>query len=341
VQLHPFQLPPGVTATVSAIEPGSHLACIVFEAAEDATPTSGLFGISGVGNSDTMSVPGELRQRTGLVFGPPRQSVYHAVDVERIPIVVTKRAPFKLEVRNPSVPLVQDGQLLLQVSVVREPGMDGPITLTLPFLPPWIELPEDGVVIAAGESQTVFPLKALPAAKPRTWNLVMNGEMVLDGESVFVSSGRFSVTIDNPLLSLEVASATATQGSDVRVSCAIDWHADVHERVVARLRGLPKHVSVPEIEIQPQAKECSFTVSVGEETPASIHNTLFVEVAVAADKEPITHFLGRGGELEVIEPGRKASETRSRLTVLREQKAREAAESKRDADAASSAASGQ
>lgn len=318
VQLNPTSLPPGVTARTAVIEPDSHLACIVFEAAADASPSQTLIGITGVGQAGDQSVPADFSVPTGLVFGPPRRTIYHAVDVDRIPLVVTQSAPFSLEVSPPRSPLVRDGRLEIPVRVTRSPRATGDITLTLPFLPPWIELPEGGVTIPEGENEIVFPLTSTSAADARTWNLVVQGETSIDGESVFVASAPFDVRVTDPYLDLAVSPAVTEQGESTELRCDLKWNRPVQGQVTVEVRGLPKDVSVDPLTISPSAESCVFPVRVGDETPPAIHNTLYVEVTVDDGVQPVTHYLGRGGVLEVFARGARASDPRSRLEVLRE-----------------------
>ena len=109
------------------------------------------------------------------------------------------------------------------------------------------------------------------------------------------------------------------------IQCRSQWmKADGSLPATARLRGLPKYVDVPEVSVPVGAESFAFRIAVGDETPASIHNTLFVEVEVPQNGSHVRHFLGRGGVLEVLAEGQKPQDTRSRLDILRAQAAAKA-----------------
>ena len=322
VKLRVEGLPEGVTATSSTIEADSHLGYVVFEAAEDAPRSHNLIKISGELETESGTVVGQLTQSVGLVFGQPRQTVYHSIDVGTIPLAVVPRAPFSLEVDQPRIPLVQDGRLDLRIRVRRAPGVDGEISLTLPFLPPWMEVPEDGVSIPEGESDCIFPLTATGDAAVRSWRVVVMGSVELDGQSTFVSSAPIEVTVARPFLDLAMARTVSEQDRTVQVDCDLEWRRPVDGQVIARLHGLPKNASAPEVRLDGPQRSVSFPVDVASDTPPSIHNTLYVELGVDQAGELVTHYLGRGGVLEVVEQGKQARETLSRLEVLRRQASR-------------------
>ena len=314
-------LPDGITIKSSRISKTSHLGYLLFEASEDAPLSSELFGVQGVGTTVDQSVHGSLKQKTGLAFGPPRRTVYHSIEVNKIPLTIIESGPFQLEVEQPRVPLARDGQLDLKVTAVRN-NFDDEIELTLPILPPWIEIPEDGVKIPAGQNSTTFTITATSDAKPREWTVLMMGEGNVDGHEVFASSGEFTFEVVDPYLDLTIDKTIAQQGGTARVVCRSKWAKNENSTsqsasAIARLRGLPKHVDVPEVKVPVGAKSFAFDVAVGTETPASIHNTLYVEVEVPKNGSGVRQFLGRGGVLEVLAEGQKPRDSRSRLDILR------------------------
>lgn len=319
VQLSPDFLPDGVTVKASEITNASHLGYLLFEAADDAPLTAGMFGINGVATANDHSVIGKLNQKTGLAFGPPRRTVYHSVNVDQLPITVIENGPFQIDVEQPRVPLARDGQLDLKVTVRRN-NYDGDLKLTLPILPPWIEVPEDGVEIPAGQDSTTFTITATRRAKPRDWTILMMAEGNIDGNEVFASSGEFTFTVVDPYLDVTIDKAIARKNSAGKIQCHATWmKTDSSVPAIARLRGLPKDVDVPEVTVPAGSDAFSFDISVGEDTPASIHNTLYVEVEVPENGSGVRHFLGRGGVLEVLAAGEKPRDSRSRLEILRAQ----------------------
>ncbi len=316
-------LPVGVTAEFIPIEPHTHLGCIVFEADEDAPTGATLIDIRGSAETERGTVHDSLKQHLGLVFGPPRRTAYHSVELEGMPVVVTETANFQLDVQQPTSPLVQDGRLDLLVKAERRAGFEGEISLSLPLLPPWLEAPEGGVRVPSGASEVVFPLFAKENAERRSWDVVMMGQAAVDGVDDFAFSAPFQVAVEAPFVSLALQPATGELGETARVEGKIQWQREIQGAATARLLGLPKQSDAPQITIAAGDGQLAFPVRVGRDAIAAIHNTLYVEFSVERDGEPITHFLGRDGVLELIEPGAAASAKLSRLEILRRQANRE------------------
>ncbi len=142
VTLDAEHLPPGLRFRTSPVEPGSHLARILWEADVDSPFTGSLVDLRGTARLEDHCVTGSLEHTVPLVTGPPRESVYRELHVDRLAVAITDKAPFQLDVAVPALPAVRDGQLELQVSVTREEGFDEPIEVRLLSPPTWIEEPE-------------------------------------------------------------------------------------------------------------------------------------------------------------------------------------------------------
>ena len=100
VSLSVAGLPDGVTFDSRSIESGSHVGVGLFRAAANAPPGISLARLMGRSEMVKGSVYGVLSQEVGLVFGQPRKTVYHSVDLGHIPIQVVEEAPFQIEARS-------------------------------------------------------------------------------------------------------------------------------------------------------------------------------------------------------------------------------------------------
>ena len=310
-------LPAGVVADAEIVPVGQHLGLLLLSAERSAPLGAELLGLRAFGESGGGTVIGRLEQEIGLVFGQPRRTPYYSTRVSGAPLVVTEPAPFDLIVEPPAAPLSQDGIKELRVLVQRREGFNGPITLGAPTLPKWVERSEDRVVIPANQSEGVFPLIAGDRAEPGEYAMVLVGTARVDGASVSNASPRFDVRVDKPYASITIEDGATEQGRPASIRCRIEWDRAPSAASKAVLRGLPKHASASEALVNGSSREFVFRVDVGAETPASIHNTLFVELVTPEQGEEVRQYLGRTGTLEVFERGGSAREKRSRLSVLR------------------------
>ena len=321
VQVDADGLPPGVRVIAEPVGEEGHLCQVLFEAAPSAKPRAGLVGFSGIGLGGAQTVQGAFQQRYGLVLGEPRRTIYHDVELDRIPLTITEQQPFTLSAEPPLATLAQDGLLEVVVEANRFGGFEGPITLSTLMLPKWIEASEDKIVIPSGESTVRFPLIASDRAEPGEHPIILVGNARVDGTSVAASTQQFQIEVAEPYASLAIDFGAVEQGSPTEVVCTLDWFRLPESPSTARLMGLPKDASAPDLSVSPTDREIVFPVEVGSETPASIHNSLYVELSVPESGEVSRQYVGRGGTLEVLERGAQARSKESRLqTLRREQK---------------------
>lgn len=312
-------LPEGVKLAADPITADGHLAMLLFETEAQARLGAELVSMAAYSHTRVGTIAGELSQHVGLVFGEPRQTVYHSTEINRLPIAITEEAPFSITVEQPRASLAQDGVQELRVAAQRREGFSQPIELSALLLPKWVETSEDAAIISSGRTEGTFPLFSKAQAKPGSYPMILLGKSNLEGGEVIVASQRFTVRVAEPHATVRIALATAEQGSNTMVDCDINWLREPEGAATATLLGLPNHTAAPTTIVTPDANRFTFPVEVGLETPASIHNTLFVELSVPEDGEPCRQYLGRGATLEVYARGERANDMRSRLQVLRQQ----------------------
>lgn len=310
-------LPTGVTCSPVTLNPTEHLAVLLFEAAESAGAQSGFVDIVAEASVNGERVMAKLTQDIAVVIGEPRQTVYHSVAPEATPIAVIPAGPFTMQAETPAASLARDGALDLQVTIERDAGFYGEVTLTVPKLPAWIECTEEEVVIPPGESSISFPLYAGDRAIGGDATLVVRGEADWVGGRFESATQRVPIAIRDPYANVEINSAAAEQGRTTRVVCPLQWLDTPGADATAILRGLPKGCQAEPIRAAAGDDRIEFVVQVGDETPIAAHNTLLVELVVPEGAGKVRQYLGRGGVLEVLAPGAAAQSRESRLTLLR------------------------
>ena len=320
VKLSAVQLPSGVSCEPSIIESGNHLGMAMFHATEQAALGAKLISMRGESDTSQTKVYGELLQNVGLVFGQPRKSIYHSIDFSQFPIIVTEKSPFSISVVEPQAPLVQQGKLGIKVAIARDDGFADDITLSLAYAPPWIRGPEEPVVAAEGESVIEFPLEADPEADARNWKIAIVGTARTPRGLIRIACEPFRISVARPYLNLSINRMVSPTSSDAVIKCQLEWEQTAELAGEATLRGLPKDCEVSPQTVRPGQEMIEFPLRIGKDAPPAVHNTLFVELVIPEKGENVTHFLGQGGTLELLEPGAVAQQQRSRLEILREAK---------------------
>src|SRR5581483_1792467 len=114
-----------------------------------------------------VKISGGFEQGVFLV-AVPNQGVYCKHDYYRAAVAVTQEVPFKINIIEPKVPLVQNGSMNLRIVAERKPGYNDAITVYPLFNPPNVGSAASAV-IAAGQTETVLPMNANASAQVRKW----------------------------------------------------------------------------------------------------------------------------------------------------------------------------
>ena len=113
-------------------------------------------------------------QLVELVTGPPGQSVYWTHTVHQAAVAVIDEVPFKINIVEPKVPLVQNGSMNLKIVAERKKGYNEAITIVPLFNPPGVGS-ASSVTIPAGQNEVLFPINANGGAPVRKWKYVVLG----------------------------------------------------------------------------------------------------------------------------------------------------------------------
>ena len=108
-------LPEGVTMHAPPMPANMSVMPVVFEATADAPIAGKLMKFQGKHIDPATGIAGHFKNRADLVVAAPGQSLYVYKDVEQLPIAVVDKLPFRLEIVQPKVPIVQNGEMALKV----------------------------------------------------------------------------------------------------------------------------------------------------------------------------------------------------------------------------------
>ena len=187
-------LPAGLAAEMLPMGADETIVPVLVTAAADAKPSGSLADIVGRSVETKPPIEGHLRQRTSLVRGANYREMWNHY-TERMAVAVTQRIPFRIEIVQPKVPLVQSGSMDLKIVAVRDPGFQSPITIQILYNPPGVSTPS-AVTIPAGKNDVILPLTS------------DGGAMVRKGKIAVLGTGTVGdgpVTVASQLANLEVA----------------------------------------------------------------------------------------------------------------------------------------
>ena len=334
VRVEPGPLPVGVSLDLQEIPAATYLTPVVFEAAADAPLGAALVELRGRASTPGGTVQGGFQQVVNLVPGSGDSS-YQSLTVEKLAVVVTEEAPYKVTIDAPTAALTRDGALELIAKVERAKGFGDAIEVALPFLPPGVEM-EGPVVVPPDQTQAVLRVFARPDADPASWRLAAEARSApprrdrrdltlalmaqLDPTTAGAGTGgrrrRASVeglpTVCAPFVPLELSPApihgrltpaAAEQGKTVTVACSIESDSPLPSQMMATLEGLPPRATAEPVAVRPGTRSFEFQVSVAATTPAGEHDSLVCRLDSAASGRAVVYRIGRGGLLKVNPPG--------------------------------------
>lgn len=323
-------LPPGVTADLAGIPADAYLTPVVFTAAADAPLGATLAGVRGEVDSPGGPVAGTFLQTVDLLPGPGDSS-YQSVGVDRLAVVVTEPAPYSVTLARPANPLTRDGSVGLVATVGRTAGFDEDLEVSLPYLPPGVEM-EGPVVVPRGETRASLVLNARPDADPTPWRLAAEvrpapprrdrRDMAMAQMNQLAGGGgggrrRTGLVaglppVASPLVPFALAPSAVSgrfaakvveQGSTGVVACSLEAHGIPLAGLTATLEGLPPRATSAPVRLAGESPQVEFAVTVDPTTPAGELASLACRLDGVADGQPFSYRVGRGGVLKVTPPG--------------------------------------
>jgi hypothetical protein len=283
-------LPPGVTVHCGTAPAGVDGMPVVFEAAADAPLGGRLSRFRPRHDDPNVAIGGGFLQSVILV-GVGNVGVFWQHVVDRAAVAVTHEVPFKIDLLEPKVPLVQNGGMNLKVLVERRGDFKAPITLQMLFNPPGIGSAAS-VTIPEGQNEAVYPINASGGAAVGKWKIAVIGTANLPTGPVWVSSQLVTLEVAPPFLQLALDRTAVEQGQSTELLCRVTPVTPFEGTAKVILSGLPHLVTAPEVEITKDTKEFVFKIQTDKSSPAGNHQNIFCQVLVPVNGEVVLHNLG-------------------------------------------------
>lgn len=294
VQFDVSGLPPGVEVEIPVLAASQALVPIVFKAAPDAAPAGALAVVTGKSTDPNVGVKSEFGALSSFVLAPNNAGVIMwSRTVDRLAVAATEEAPFSIEVVQPKVPLVRSGQMGLKVKATRKPDFKAAIAVSLPWNPPGVGS-GGGVAIPEGQDEAVIPVNADGNAELRTWKIVVNGTAGGPTGPITVSSQLADLTVAAPYLGLGFQAASVEQGKETDMAVTVAKNVDFPGEATVALIGLPNKATTDAKTITKDTTDLTFHIKTDAASPVGKHASLFCQVVVTQDGEPITHNIGTG-----------------------------------------------
>lgn len=306
LSLSASDLPSGVKFESDNMTAGNSVLPVLFTADTEAPVAAKLAQVAGkpVGSSD--DIASEFSSTAELVLGQNNVPFWTRT-VDSLAVAVTEEVPFSIDIVEPKVPIVRGGTMDLKVVATRKPGFSGPIAVALLWNPPGIAS-KGGIVIPEGKDEASILVNANNGAELATWKIVVNGtytEAVTGPPApgarrgqgsarVTVSSNLAKLTVAPQFLALKFDAVSVEQGKEIDLAVKVNKLADFSGEAKMTLVGLPNKVTTEPATITKDSTEVVFHIKTEATSPPGETKSLFCEVVIQKDGEPIVHNLGTG-----------------------------------------------
>jgi hypothetical protein len=285
-------LPAGVEFQADTMAANLGTYPVLFTAKPDAPVGGALAKITAQHADPNVKFVQEFSPISELVLGANNVPFWTRT-VDKVPVAVTDECPYSIEIVEPKVPLVRGGSMGLKVIAKRKEGFKAAIAISLPWNPPGVGS-AGGIAIPEGQNEAVIPMNADGGAELKTWKIVVNGYSGVASGPIMVSSQLANLSIAQQFVTLAFTNAAVEQGAEtdmlVKVNKAVDFPGDAQVTLV----GLPNKVTTDAKTINKDTKDVVFHIKTDKTSPAGNHASLFCQVVVTQNGEPIVHNLGTG-----------------------------------------------
>lgn len=299
IELEARGLPRGVTMIAPRYTKGATRMPVQFVAAPDAEPQAALIELLARPVDRSVRLVSASRQGFALT-NRPGELPWHYVFLDRYALAVTDPAPFDIELVQPEIALMQNGELLLTARVTRHGDFRGPVEIAPDWLPNGVS--KGGVVtIPAGESEATFKIQANEKAPAGVYQVAMNatttgGDSYSGVGRIRVSSRFIDLHVAEPYVTIDLQRTSVERGKQAQLVGVLHRHKDFPGRATVTLRQLPKGVTMvdPAPTIGAQDTEVVFHLAADMDALAGLYKGIGCDVAFTEDGQTIREHTGSG-----------------------------------------------
>ncbi|REJ91124.1 MAG: peptidase, partial [Planctomycetota bacterium] len=243
-------------------------------------------------NQPDLSVEGPLTQTLLKVRGPNNSTVWTEPQT-RVAVVVAEKAPFKVWVEPPKVPLVRGGSMNIKVVCERDEGFTAPINLRVLQNPPGCNS-SGSVAIAEGQTEALIPFNAAGNAPVQTTMFAVRAFAAHAGGTVESCTPFVPLTVEEQYVTFTFAQAAVEQAKEAPLLVTVTKRKDFEGEAQVTLLGLPANTTAEPLTMTKDSADLTFLVKAAENAPVSDNQNLFCQVLIPEAGETILHNLGTG-----------------------------------------------
>jgi hypothetical protein len=229
-----------------------------------------------------------------------RNNEVYATQLSRaMPIVVTDSVPFDVATEQPRVPIVRSGSLNLPITVAREKGFAGRVTVQALALPAGVSA-STLALTGANTTGTVI-VNANAQAALGTWPIVLVASTVLDGVTCTVSTQVIMLEVSEPWITAKLPRTRLEQGQSGTYVIELEHKRSFEGKVTAELGRIPKGISCKIPEIESATTELPILLTAADNAGPGRHRYIYIRLQIETKDGVITHTAG-SGEIRIDKP---------------------------------------
>ena len=295
-------LPEGVEMIAPPIAAGQRSGPVQFVAAPDTPPQASLINVRvRPTEGDAKDLESRCQESFPFVSRSGGHAWHHLI-TEQYVLAVTNPAPYTIDVEQPLIPLIQNGELGLKVKITRHNGFDGKVDFQAEWLPPGI-LGSPAVTIEPGQTEADYNISASGGAPLGKAMLALISTTDGTPSGYYTGVGRMRVStrfidieVAKPHLRLTSQPSAIRRGEKAQYVWTIESKREFAGEAEAVMSGLPRGVEAikPLPKIKAGQKELVFQLAASHEALLGLYKQLKCEVFVPQGDQKIRQLVGHG-----------------------------------------------
>jgi hypothetical protein len=286
--------PAGMTLDPLTVPAAFGTVPMMVRATPDAAVQGALADLVAKPTTGQPAIEGRIDQRTMMVRGQNNIDVW-GHNAKRLAVAVTKEVPFDIQVVQPQVPLVKNGQMGLVVKAVREGEFKEPIALQLLYAPGGVAA-SGSVVINGDQTEATIPLTCNGGGAVGVWPIAVLAYATVGNERIVISSEYVNLEVAEPFFNFIFTKHVVEQGANAEVVVGLETKRPAEGEVEIELLGFPAGATspAPKVKVAADATAVSFPVSVAKEARAGKFASLVCQATITRPNGVIIQTQGTG-----------------------------------------------
>lgn len=302
LQLRAKNLPEGVTIEAAPFTQDAGIIPVMFSATKDASIGADLIDLV----VEPVDPKARENYRGGFIQCLPatqRRGGYamYFDRTRKMALAVVQGATFDLSIDRPTIPLVRNGELTLNVRIKRHGDFEGDVYCEMDWLPEGVGK-QPPLIIKAGQTEAIYKLRATGSAAPGEYPVSITGRENVGGVVRtaagfhYVCSPFVTLSVGEPYVTIQLTRAAIERETIGTITAEVSHHKPFSGEATLQLGRLPFGVEQvkPFPTIKASDKSATFRVQVTRDCLVGQYKDIYCEITVNDGGQQIRQQSGSG-----------------------------------------------